>query len=242
MLLLSWSQLFFCLVLWTFSPFRYLPRPTQIYAAAMDMIQNDDLVPHLLTSFILNVEVILVATVVSLFLAYFNTINFFKPSVKTFSNLRYLSMVGLQFFFVLIFTHHLKLSLLVFGVSVFYVTGMISVIESIPTEMYDLAKTMRFNEWRTLWEVVIIGQRDKAFDVLRQNAAIGWMMLTMVEALDRSSGGIGVLLSDSNKHFDLPPVFAIQLIILTLGFCQNMVLGWMRSRTCRYADLTVVRA
>jgi len=26
--------------------------------------------------------------------------------------------------------------------------------------------------WRTMWEVVVLGQIDKAFDVLRQNAAI----------------------------------------------------------------------
>ena len=49
-------------------------------------------------------------------------------------------------------------------------------------------------EWRVVWEVVILGTIDKAFEVFRQNAEIGWMMLTMVESMYRQGGGIGRLL------------------------------------------------
>ena len=36
-------------------------------------------------------------------------------------------------------------------------------------------------EWRVVWEVVVRGTRDQAIDVMRQNAAMGWMMLTMAK-------------------------------------------------------------
>jgi len=137
--------------------------------------------------------------------------------------------------------HQLKLSLLVFSVSVFFVTGMADVINSIPKEMFDLARTLRMSEWRVVWEVIVLGQIDKAFDVLRQNAAIGWMMLTMVEGIVRSEGGVGTILLDQNHHFRLAAVFAIQLTILALGLLQDYGIGMTKSLLCPYAVLTLER-
>jgi NitT/TauT family transport system permease protein len=135
----------------------------------------------------------------------------------------------------------LKLSLLVFSVSVFFVTGMADVIESIPKEKFDLARTLRMGEWRVVWEVIVLGQVDKAFDVLRQNAAIGWMMLTMVEGIVRSEGGVGTILLDQNHHFRLAAVFAIQLTILLLGLMQDYGIGLTKNMLCPYAALTLER-
>jgi len=82
-----------------------------------------------------------------------------------------------------------------------------------------------------------LGQADKAFDVLRQNAAIGWMMLTMVEGIVRSEGGVGTILLDQNHHFRLAAVFAIQLTILMLGLLQDYGIGMMKNLLCPYAAL-----
>jgi NitT/TauT family transport system permease protein len=89
--------------------------------------------------------------------------------------------------------------------------------------------------------VVIVGQADKAFEVLRQNAAMGWMMLTMVEGISRSEGGVGAMLLNQNKHFHLSAVFAIQLTILLLGLGQDYAIGLLRKVFCPYADLTLER-
>ena len=160
---------------------------------------------ELITSFYLNLEAIALATIVSLLLAYATVMPFFRPVVALLSKLRFLSLVGLTFFFTLMAKsgHQLKLSLLAFSVSVFFVTGMADVIEGVPKEEFDLARTLRMGEWRVVWEVIVLGQVDKAFDVLRQNAAIGWMMLTMVEGIVRSEGGVGTILLDQNHHFRL---------------------------------------
>jgi NitT/TauT family transport system permease protein len=96
-------------------------------------------------------------------------------------------------------------------------------------------------EWRVVWEVVVLGQVDRVFDVLRQNAAIGWMMLTMVEGMSRSEGGVGALLLNQNKHFHLSAVFAIQITILLLGLAQDYGIGAVRRLFCPYADLCVER-
>jgi len=137
--------------------------------------------------------------------------------------------------------HTLKLALLVFGMTVFFVTSMAAVILDLPKERFDHARSLGMSEWRVVWEVVILGTADEAFEVLRQNAAIGWMMLTMVEGISRAEGGIGAMLLNQNKHFHIAEVFAIQIVILAVGIAQDYAIGALRSLFCPYAVLTLER-
>lgn len=235
-------QVLILLSIWVFSPTVFLPKPREVFHALSDL-WFEGLGSELITSFYLNLQAIAISTVLSLALAYLTVIPFFRPIVTLLSKLRFLSMVGLTFFFTLMATtgHELKLYLLVFSVSVFFLTGMAEVVASIPKERFDLARTLRMGEWRVVYEVVVLGQTDKAFEVLRQNAAMGWMMLTMVEGISRSEGGVGAMLLNQNKHFHLSAVFAIQLTILLLGLVQDYAIGLLRRIFCPYADLTLER-
>lgn len=235
-------QLLMLFFIWIFSPTVFLPKPKEVFQALSEMWM-EGLGAELITSFNLNLQAIALSTILSLLLAYLTVIPFFRPIVTLLSKLRFLSMVGLTFFFTLMATtgHELKLYLLVFSVSVFFVTGMAEVVAAIPKEKFDLARTLRMGEWRVVYEVVILGQADKAFETLRQNAAMGWMMLTMVEGISRSEGGVGAMLLNQNKHFHLSAVFAIQISILFLGLGQDYVIGLLRRVFCPYATLTLER-
>lgn len=236
-------QVVIAFLLWAFSPFVLLPKPAEVFSSLGDLWRQG-LGAELITSFYLNIQAIALSTLASLVLAYATVMPFFRPIVALLSKLRFLSLVGLTFFFTLIAKsgHELKLSLLAFSVSVFFVTGMADVINGIPKEKFDLARTLRMGEWRVVWEVIVLGQIDKVFDVLRQNAAIGWMMLTMVEGIVRSEGGVGTILLDQNHHFRLSAVFAIQLTILLLGLLQDYGIGFTKKMLCPYASLTLERA
>ncbi len=87
----------------------------------------------------------------------------------------------------------------------------------------------------------LLGTADKAFEVLRQNAAMGWMMLTMVEGISRSEGGVGAMLLNQNKHFHLAEVFAIQFLILFVGLAQDYAIGFLKRVVCPYAELSLER-
>lgn len=219
--------------------FLFVPTPWQVAAAFGDLWQQG-LAAELITSFTLNLEAIAVSTALSMVLVWLSTMAYFHPWVVAIGKLRFLSMVGLTFFFTLMTRsgHGLKLSMLVFSITVFFVTGMLDVLSQIPQEQYDLARVLRMNPWRTLYEVVILGQTDKAFDVLRQNAAIGWMMLSFTEGMSRSEGGIGAMLMTQNKYFHLSEIVAIQATILTLGLGQDYALGWLKRVCCPYASLS----
>lgn len=237
--ILIFSQLGFLILFWFFSPFVFLPKPAEVYQSFIELWQYDALAQELVTSLLLSIESILISIIVSLGLSYLSTIPFFRPAIAVIGKLRFLSLVGLSFFFTLMTStgHQLKVSLLVFSISIFFVTGMADVLAGIPKEQYDLARTLRMSEWQVLWEVVILGQIDKAFDVLRQDASIGWVLITLVESMARSDGGIGALLLNQNRHFHLSAVFAIQLLILITGLGQDALIGAAKRLICPYSTL-----
>jgi NitT/TauT family transport system permease protein len=226
-------------LLWFFSPWVLLPSIGDTWAAFCEQ-WGQGLGAELITSFLANIQAIGLACVVSLGLAYLTVLGGFRPVVTALSKLRFLSMVGLSFFFTSAThnQHQEKISMLVFSISVFFVTGMADVIESIPKEQYDLARTLRMSPWRVVWEVVVLGQIDKAFDVLRQNAAIGWMMLTMIEGMTRTDGGVGAMLLNAQKHFYLNAIMAIQITIMLMGLAQDYMIGVLKNKLfCSYASL-----
>ncbi len=231
------------MVLWLNSPFRVLPRPDEVARALQSLWMTQGLGPELWTSFRTNLEAIGWTLLISLILSYLTVIPVLRPVAAAVSKGRFLSLVGFTFVFTLIVGggHPLKTWLLVFGMTVFYVTSMASIIAQIPKADFDHARTLRMREWRVVWEVVVLGTVDRAFEVLRQNAAIGWMMVTMVEGIARSEGGVGAMLLNQSKHFRLGEVFAIQFVILLVGLFQDYMIGAARRLTCPYADLTLER-
>ena len=81
------------------------------------------------------------------------------------------------------------------------------------------------------------GKLDQIFDHVRQNAAVGWTLLSMVEGLVRSEGGIGSLLLTQSKFLHLNSIFAIQLTILAYGIVQDLILRGLRELVCPYIKL-----
>ena len=183
------------------------------------------------------------STLISLGLAYLTVMPVFRPLVAAISKGRFLSIAGMTLPFTLIFGggYPLKVALMVVAVTVFYVTSMAAVVAAVPKAAFDHARTLRMGEWRVVWEAIVLGTADQAFEVLRQNAAIGWMMLTMVEGIVRSEGGIGSVLLSLTKFADYPKVYAIQRIILLVGLVQDYAIGLIRQVFCPYADMTLER-
>jgi NitT/TauT family transport system permease protein len=243
--LIAWTQLGIFLVIWMTSPnAEILPRPPEVLDALKDLWFNQGLSTEWVTSMKLNLESLALSTAISLLFSYSTVLPVMRPLVAAISKGRFLSLVGFSLVFTLVFNlggHNLKVALLTFGMTVFYLTSMAAVIEAIPKSEFDHARTLRMGEWRVVWEVVVLGTIDKAFEVMRQNAAIGWMMLTMVEGIVKSEGGIGVLLINSDKYMRLPQVFAIQIVILITGLFLDYVIGVLRITCCPYADLTLER-
>jgi NitT/TauT family transport system permease protein len=184
-----------------------------------------------------------VATVLALLIAYLTALPFFRPLAYAASKMRYLTLTGLTFFMAIMLSsgHQVKLSVLVFATTVYLVTGMTSVILTTTQQEMDHARTLGLGEWRSFWEVVVLGKLDDMLEVVRQNFAIIWTMITLVETLYQSEGGIGLLLYKQNRYLHLDGVVAIQLVILATGAAQDYLFGLLRRVFFPYSMLATAR-
>ena len=221
---------------WVFSPSPLLPNPSEVWSCFQDQWASG-LGTQLIISYTLNLQAILWSVVISLGLSYISVVPIFKPFVMMSTYLRFLSMAGLSVAFAVVIAnpHTVKVAMLTFSISVWFITSMLDVIKDIPQEQYDLARTLRMGEWRVVWEVVVLGQIDRVFDVLRQVAAMGWMMLTMVESIVFAEGGVGTVLQTMQKHARFGDIMAIQICILLLGAGQDYAIGVAKNVLCPYA-------
>lgn len=230
------------LLLWEFfGQNGLIPTPTKIIGAVIRVVTSDYFVDNLFSSLTLTFTGMGISIFIALVVSYLSLIPVFGPVAKFIVKCRYLTLTGLIFLFTLLTQdgHQLKLSLLIFGIVPFFVTSLLSIIDSINVQEYELCKTLRMNNWQTLLEVVIIGRLDQVFEVMRQNFAIAWMMITMVEGLSMSEGGLGTLLIKSNKYIDLSTVFAILVIIFGLGIFFDYLLKNMRHWLFPYTKIHV---
>ena len=218
-----------------------IPVPSRILASVVSIVTSSYFIDNLFSSLTLTFTGMGISIVLALLVSYLSLIPVFAPIAKFIVKCRYLTLTGLIFLFTLLTQdgHQLKLSLLIFGIVPFFVTSLLAIIEAINVQEYELCKTLRMSNWRTLWEVVIIGRLDQVFEVMRQNFAIAWMMITMVEGLSMSEGGLGTMLIKSNKYIDLSTVFGILVIIFALGIFFDFLLRNLRHWLFPYTKIQV---
>jgi NitT/TauT family transport system permease protein len=224
---------------WLVLPYESLPTPREVWGAFGDLWWNHGLAPELGVTLRLIFHALALTVVIAMALSYATVVPFFRPLVVAVSKLRFLGLTGLVFPFTL-WTgggYALKVALLTFGMVSFFVTSMAQVVVEIPRISYDHMRVLGASELRILYEVVVRGTLDKALDVLRQNAAIGWALITMVEGISRSEGGIGALILNQNKHFRLAEVYALLFLILAIGMLIDYGMGVLVRVVCPYALL-----
>jgi sulfonate transport system permease protein len=227
------------LALWHLASNGLIPKPGKVAGAFIHLLSSSMLMDNLLASLVLTLKAMLYSIVITLFFSYLFVLPFFRGIALFLVKCRYLTLTGLIFIFTLLTQDgsQLKLSLLVFGIVPFFVTSFLSVIVHINKQEYELCKTLGYNNWQTLHEVIIIGKADQVFEILRQNFAIAWLMITLVEGLSMSEGGIGTLLIKYNKFNDLTNVLALQLVIFIIGIGFDYLLGSLKRWLFPYTKL-----
>lgn len=225
---------------WNYGASEILPKPNEIWKSLNELILGGGLLGEMWTSMKLCFVAIFHTIIISLFICYATVLPIFRPIGFIVSKFRFLTLVGLSFVFTLMTDdgYSLKVTLLTFGMTVFFVTSMMRVLNDITSNEFNHARTLGMSEWRVVWEVNVLSNVDKVFDVIRANFAIAWMMLTLVEGLSRADGGIGAMLINQNKHLHLDAVFAIQILILFIGIGMDYMFGIFKKVACPYTNLT----
>lgn len=227
------------LALWSLSGCRTLPNPAQIGAAWLDLVRHQDLLAELWTSVKVSLLALALSTLAAVALACLSTAPLFMPLARLAAALRFLGFAGLTYVFMLVSGDAivLRVAILAFGMTVFMATALLADLAALPRGRVDHCRTLGMQHWRITGELVLLGKADVILDLARQNAAIGWTLLTLVEGLTRSAGGIGALLLNQNRYFLLPGVFAIQATILAVGLAQDALLAWIKDLACPWGAL-----
>jgi NitT/TauT family transport system permease protein len=114
--------------------------------------------------------------------------------------------------------------MMIWGISTWLMYSMIGIALSIGEDEIMYARSLRLSKWQMVRELLIKG---KAVDILQAfigNFAIAWMMLAYVENINKASGGIGVIISESVKYYLYDEVYAIQILILITGITIDTLL------------------
>jgi NitT/TauT family transport system permease protein len=234
-------QVIVFLSLWQSLPAGLIPSPLKIGEGLGSLLASSLLWDNVLVSLILTLKALFFSVLITLLFSYLSVVPFFRPVAQFIVKCRYLTLTGLIFIFTLLTRDgsQLKLSLLVFGIVPFFTTSFMSVIFQTNAQEFELCQTLGYSRWQCLYEVIIVGKADQVFEIVRQNFAIAWMMITMVEGLSMSEGGIGTLLIKYNKYNDLVHVIDLQAVIFGLGLFFDYLLGELRHWFFPYTKLKI---
>jgi len=215
-----------------------LPKPAGVLNSLGSILTADTFFDNFFATLGLIINGMSIAILASLLLVYISLIPIFKGLALMVSKLRFLTYTGLIFVFTVSIQngHDIKVSLLLFGIIPYFVTSLLSYVNDIPIKEYELCYSLRFNKWKTLYEVVIKGKLHLVLEVIRQNFAIAWMMITSVEGLSMSEGGLGTMMLKSNKYLKIDDVFGVLLIILVVGIFFDYLFDVLKVWIFPYTD------
>lgn len=214
------------------------PTPQQVSQGFIELY-NEGLVVHIGSSLLLCFSAIIIAIIISLVFSYLSTVPIFQPVAKALSKLRYLPLTGITFYLAILISdaRTMQIWVLVVFMSTYLTTSLLSMVNSIPQEEFDHARSLGCNRWEVLWEVIVKGRIDYVIDVIRQNLAIVWMMLVTVESILVAAGGLGFLIKNSDKFMNHGRIIALQIVILFVGLSIDFILDYLRKSFFRYSKI-----
>jgi len=236
-------QLALLLGFWLFYPAQIFPSLGEVIAAFGTLISEQQLLVELWESMVTVFQALLISAIIALGISYLTALPFFRPLAFVAMKMRYNPMIGIIFFIALLVSsgHGVKLSILIVGTTVYFITGMVGVIMSKTEEEMNHARTLGMSEWKTFYQVVVLGKLDQMLEVVRQNFAMMWTLITVAETIFQSEGGVGLLLWKQGRYLHLDAVIAIQILVMFVGAVQDYGFVFLRKFIFPYADLATSR-
>jgi ABC-type nitrate/sulfonate/bicarbonate transport system permease component len=225
-------------MVWMMSPFACIPTLQRVLAAFPLLLKEDFLVTEIMASMKLYGITLLVTIALSSVIAYATVIPVFKCCGDFAASLRAISPIGVLVLFTIAAPDGFwfKVYVLTFCIAPWFITAMIGVIEAIPHEKYEYARTLKLSRFMVVWHVVIRGELHNVIESFRQIATMGIVLLPVVERLARSDGGVGAILASLERFQRLDKIYAIDIVILCIVFGQDYLLRALRNTICPYAE------
>ena len=203
------------------------PTPLKVLTSFKELHFEDALVRNLGYSIKLNLlgyfKAILFAVPVGFLIGLF-------PITKALFNkpidaLRFIPLTAVTGLFIVWFgiENTMKVNFLAFGIIVYLLPIVIQRIGEVEPVYHQTVKTLGATRWQTIRSVYIPAVLAKVFDDIRVLVAISWTYIIVAELINKS-GGIGALAYTSARQSRIDKVFAVLLVIVVVGFLQDLLM------------------
>jgi len=230
------------LLFWFLNPIKALPTPPEVVEAFGRMWRaqgSQGLLYNVYVTLKLNLVGLGYSAIISLVMAYLSVLPVFQPFNKMVQWLRYIPIVGFNLVFLTLFTigWPMKVAMLTTGMSFFLVTSMTGVLAAIPRMKYELGKVLGYNDRQVFYSVIMRPTLPAMIDMIAQNAAIGWVMITAIETYNRTEGGIGSQIYAYSSTNQLAEVYAYLIIIGAIAILEDWFFALLKRTLFPYSQI-----
>jgi NitT/TauT family transport system permease protein len=203
-----------------------LPSPFKVLTAFVELHFKDALVRNLSFSIYLNymgyIEAVIFSLVVGFILGLFPL--FRSLFSKYVDAIRFLPLTALTGLFIAWFGigNSMKIQFLAFGIFVYLVPVVIQRIDEVDDVYDQTAITLGASMWQRIIHVFIPSVMSKISDDIRVLVAISWTYIIVAELIN-AVGGIGPLTYICARSSQMHKVFALLIVIITVGFIQDKI-------------------
>jgi len=241
----GWSFIlaFSLMLFWYQSGSAYIPAIHEILLAIPRLITLKNLIPEFLQTFIFCIKAFMFSILIGITIAYLSIIPMFRITCEFLRKFRFLPSAGLTFLFLKINPSATSqmMMMMCFTISAFMIDSFVQIALSIASDNINYCKSLRLSRWEMVRELLIYEKAPEFFIAAIQNFSIAWMMISTVENLFRSNGGLGVVLAGASKYFHYDEIYAIQLIILFTGIIADLILRRIRVFFFPYVKLKIIK-
>ena len=212
-------------------PKSLLPAPWDVIVSFKALHFEDALVRNMLYSIKLNLLGYLEAIVIALPLGF--AIGLFPVFRSAFNKyidaLRFLPLAAITGLFICWFgiDDNMKIQFLAVSIIVYLIPVVIQRIDETEEVYLQTAHTLGASMWQKIFYVFIPSVKSRIIDSIRVLVAISWTYITIAEALNMGSGGIGALAVQCGRKSQVDKVFAVLVLIILIGFLQDKAFEWI---------------
>lgn len=114
-------------------------------------------------------------------------------------------------------------------------------IRSVPRELVEVARVLRFTRWQLLWRVVLPGATPSIFAGIHLALIYAWLATLGAEYLLVSGQGIGNTMIDGREHFKMDLVLFGVVVVGLVGFALNWIATRIERRLLAWRGQSVAR-
>src|SRR5215211_1221499 len=216
-----------------------LPPPLDVFRAARQLWQQDDLLPHIQASLTRIGQGyfwgVLIAVGLGLAVGLSKTVDeLFTPTIQAVRAIPSLAWVPLLILWLGI-GEQPKITLVAIGVFFPVYANLVSGIRQIDRKLIEAASAYGYRRFSLAWEVMLPASLPSFFTGLRLGLAQGWLFLVAAELIGAWEG-LGYLLTNSQNSGRSDIIVMSIIFLAVLGKTTDWLLQLVERRLLRWSD------